>query len=200
MASLFRSLVRKVQLFRGSAGGLRRPRAEYNRDAVGPISLRISVDAPRGRVFDVISDLSTRPAWIDHFAEEYRLERLAPRGQGAAARFRVNAPAGLRYMETVIAEAERPHRIVEHGRGGRLDHLPIRTVWELREGPTTVVALTFWTEPSNPIDRLRELGRSRWWRRRWGKALRRLRDRIESGDVPVSATAAGADRTPAAAA
>jgi len=164
---------------------------------VGPISLTISVDAPRERVFDFISDLAVRPAWTDHFASEYRLERLAATGQGAAARFRVDAPAGVRYMETVIAETERPHRVVEHGRGGRLDRLPMRVVWELEEGPTTKLSLTFWTIPPGPLERIKEIGRERWWRRRWSKALRRLAELIESGEAPPRATVAGSDRAPA---
>jgi len=164
---------------------------------VGPISLNISVDAPREWVFDFISDLGIRPAWIDHFASDYRLERIAPRGQGAAARFRVDAPAGVRYMETVIAEADRPYRIVEHARGGRLDRLPMRIVWELEEGPTTTVSLTFWTVPPGPFDRLKELGRERWWRRRWKRALGRLRELVESGEAPPRSEVAGGDRVPA---
>jgi Activator of Hsp90 ATPase homolog 1-like protein len=163
---------------------------------VGPISLTIAVDAPRERVFDFICDLGVRPAWTDHLAREYRLERLPPSGVGAAARFRVDAPAGVRYMETVIAEAERPYRVVEHGRGGRLDRIPMRAVWELREGPTTTVVLTFWTAPASPIDRVREIGHTRWWRRRWSRALRRMRDLLESGEEPPRLGAAGGDRLP----
>jgi uncharacterized protein YndB with AHSA1/START domain len=164
---------------------------------VGPISLTISIDAPRGRVFDVICDLAIRPAWIGHFASDYRLERIAASGVGAAARFRVDAPAGVRYMETVIAEADRPYRIVEHARGGRLDRLPMRIVWELEEGPTTKLSLTFWTMPPGPLDRLREIGRERWWRRRWSRSLRRLAQLIESGESPPRTEVAGADRVPA---
>jgi uncharacterized protein YndB with AHSA1/START domain len=164
---------------------------------VGPISLNISVDAPRERVFDLICDLGTRPAWIDNFASDYRLERIEARGRGAAARFRVDAPAGVRYMETVIAETDRPFRIVEHARGGRLDRLPMRIVWELEEGPTTTLSLTFWTLPPGPFDRFRELGRERWWRRRWKRALVRLRDLIESGETPPRVEVAGEDRVPA---
>jgi hypothetical protein len=164
---------------------------------VGPISLTTSVDASRERVFDFICDLSTRLGWIDHFASDYRLERIAASGQGAAARFRVDAPAGVRYMETVIAEADRPYQVVEHGRGGRLDRTPIRLVWELEEGPTTTVTLTFWTKPGTAFDRFRELGRTRWWRRRWGKALRRMQEQIESGAAAERTEVAGADRVPA---
>jgi Polyketide cyclase / dehydrase and lipid transport len=163
---------------------------------VGPISLTTSVDAPRERIFDFLCDLGTRPAWIDHFAREYRLERIQPAGLGAAARFRVDAPAGITYMETVIAEATRPHRIVEHARGGRLDRVPIHVVWELREGPTTTVTITFWTEPATPIDRIRETGRNRWWRRRWARALRRMRELIETGAEVPRAGVAGGDLPP----
>ena len=166
---------------------------------MGPISLDISIDAPRERVFDFICDLGIRPSWTDHFAKEYRVERIAAQGEGAAARFRVDAPAGVRYMETVIAEADRPFRIREQGRGGREDRIPIRILWDLEEGPTTTVTLTFWTAPTTAFDRVREIGRSGWWRRRWKRALRRLQDQIESGAKPPRAEVAGGDRIPSAA-
>ena len=165
---------------------------------MGPISLTISIDAPRERVFDFICDLGAREGWIDHFASEYRLERIAAQGKGATARFRVDAPAGIRYMETVIVDVERPFLIVEHGRGGRLDHVPIRTVWELEEGPTTTVRLTFWTTPPSALDRVREFGHTRWWRRRWSKALRRLQEIVESGEAVPRTEPAGGDRIPTA--
>jgi uncharacterized protein YndB with AHSA1/START domain len=165
---------------------------------VGPISLTVSIDAPRERVFDFICDLGTRESWIDHFATGYRLMRIEAQGQGAGARFRADAPAGVTYMETVIAEAQRPYRLVEHGRGGRLDRIPIRTVWELEEGPTTTLTLTFWTSPPSAFDRVREIGRTRWWRRRWSKALRRLQEIIESGESVSRTEVAGGDRLPIA--
>jgi uncharacterized protein YndB with AHSA1/START domain len=164
---------------------------------VGPISVSTSIDAPRERVFDFICDLGIRPAWTDHFASDYHLARIPASGLGAAVRFRVDAPAGVRYMETVIAETSRPHRIVEHARGGRLDRIPMRIVWELREGPTTTVILTFWTLPDSIFDRARETGRSGWWRRRWGKALRRMRELIESGAEVPRLEVAGRTRRPA---
>jgi hypothetical protein len=163
---------------------------------VGPLSLDISIDAPRERVFEFIADLGLRPSFTDHFASDFRLERIEPAGRGAAARFRLHAPAGIRYMETVISEADRPYRVVEHCRGGRLDRVPMRLVWELSEGPTTEVKLTFWTSPASAFDRVRERGRERWWRRRLGKALRRLRDQIESGEAAPRAGVAGENRVP----
>ena len=64
------------------------------------------------------------------------------------------------WMETVIEEVDEPQRIFERGRGGRLDRVPIFTVWELTEGAgrTTEAKVTFWTEPANPFDRMRERG------------------------------------------
>jgi uncharacterized protein YndB with AHSA1/START domain len=163
---------------------------------VGPIAVTTSIDAPRERVFDFICDLATRPGWIDHFASDFRLERIPSSGRGAGARFRVGAPAGVRYMETVIAETDRPYRVVEHARGGRFDRVSMRLVWELEAGPTTTVTLTFWTAPPSRFDRLRELGRERWWRRRWTKALARMRELIESGAAVPRIEVAGADRVP----
>ena len=169
---------------------------------MGPISLTTQIDAPRERAFDFICDLSRRPAWIDHFAHGYRLERLNPSGEGAAARFRVGAPAGIEYMETVIVEADRPSKIVEQGSGGHLNRIPIHTVWELTEGPgaVTTVTLTFWTEPRKAFDRLRERGRGGWWKRRWSRALRRLGAAIESGGEGIEpVTVAGGAHLPAGA-
>ena len=163
---------------------------------MGPLTVTTSIDAPRERVFDFICDLATRPSWIDHFAEDYRLERVPSSGRGAAARFRVDAPAGIRYMETVIVEADRPHEVVEHARGGHLDRVPMRLVWELEAGPTTTVSLTFWADPSATFDRVRQIGRERWWRRRWSKALTRMRDLIESGAAVPRVEVAGGDRVP----
>lgn len=140
-----------------------------------PISLTATVDAPRERVFDFLCDLARRPAWTDHFISDFRLERIESAGQGAAARFRVGAPR-IRFADTTIADAERPHRVAEIGHGGRLNRVTLRTVWELTEGPgaVTTVNLSFWTEPS--------ARGGRWWRRRWKKALRRLAAAIESGE------------------
>jgi uncharacterized protein YndB with AHSA1/START domain len=166
---------------------------------MGPISLTTTVDAPRERVFELLTDLSSRPAWIDHFAGDYRLGRLEARGVGASARFRVGAPGGIRYMETAIALAEPPYRVVEHGRGGRLDRIPFRAVWELGEGGagTTEVRLTFWSEPPSLLDRLRELRSAGWWRRRWSRALERLRELAESGEaLEAAVVVAGQRRQP----
>ena len=172
-----------------------------SRRLMGPLSLAITVDAPRERVFDFLCDLSIRPSWTGGFTSDHRLERIEAKGVGAAIRFWADAPGGIRYMESVIAETEPPHRVVEHGRGGRMDRTKVRAVWEISEGGAGVseVQLTFWTEPGTLPGRIGELPLARrWWRRNWRRALRRMRDQIESGEEPASRIGvAGADRLPA---
>src|SRR5215210_502109 len=100
---------------------------------MGPVSASKAIDAPREEVFRLLCDLANRPAFTDHFMSGFRLERIDSSGVGAAARLRITVP-GL-WMETVIEEVSAPHRIVERGKGGRLDRIPIQTAWELAEGP-----------------------------------------------------------------
>jgi uncharacterized protein YndB with AHSA1/START domain len=165
---------------------------------MGPISVSRAIDAPREHVYDFLCDLANRPAFTDHFIADYRLERFEPEGVGAAARMRVHR-GGL-WMETVIVEAERPHRILEQGKGGRLDRIPILTAWELVEGPGAAgceVTLRFGTEPTHPADRMEELRRGeRYFRRQWSTALSRLKDLIESGRSGERVSIAGGARVP----
>jgi uncharacterized protein YndB with AHSA1/START domain len=164
---------------------------------MGPVSASTVIDAPREQVFETLSDLALRPAFCDHFLDDYRLASLPASGVGAAARFRVSPPAGKTWMDTVIAELDRPHQISERGHCGRSNRIPAFTSWELLEiarGQTTL-RLTFFTDPSNPLDRAREhLGAARWYERKWSVALRRLKLQIEAGEPMVRVRVAGADR------
>jgi uncharacterized protein YndB with AHSA1/START domain len=164
--------------------------------AVGPISAETTIDAPRERVWKRLIDLAYRPSFCDHFQHDFRLERIESAGTGASARFRVEGPRLKLWMETVVDEADEPAQIYERGRGGRLDRIPIFTVWELADGAgrTTEAKVTFWTEPANPLDRIRERGRPRRWvRRQWARALERLKDQVET-EAPVEPVGvAGAD-------
>jgi uncharacterized protein YndB with AHSA1/START domain len=154
---------------------------------MGPVSAEIEIDVPRQRAFEAIADLSLRPAFTDHFLADFHLTRIESSGIGAGARFRFAVWPRAVWMDTTIAEIDEPHRLVEHGRGGRLNRIPSTTLWELTEGPgsLTKVRVSYWTEPSNPIDRALELlsGASIPYERRWREALRRLRDQLESGEL-----------------
>ena len=163
-----------------------------------PVSASVLIDVPRERVFDLVTDVSVRPAFTDHFIGDFRLERLEPRGVGAAARFRLYD--GKHWMDSAIEAVERPHLVREHGRGGRSNRVDAFTVWELAEGPssqTCEATVTFWTEPVNLLARLRERGLHRKLRRDWKRALVRLRAIAEEGTEVERVTVGGGDRLPA---
>lgn len=151
---------------------------------MGPLAAEIEIDAPRERVFAAIDDLALRPSFTDHFLSGFHLTRIDSSGVGAGARFRVAVPLRSVWMDTAIAEVEAPHKLVEHGRGGRGNRIPATTVWELTEsgGSLTRLRVSHWTEPPNPLDRALEAlsGNAHWQQRGWREALRRLRDQLES--------------------
>ena len=166
---------------------------------MGPVSADIEIDAPRERAFDLIGDLARRPSFTDHFVTDFHLTRIESRGIGAGARFRLALPLRSVWMDTAIAEIEEPHRIVERGRGGRANRIPVTTVWELLEGPGSLISVrvSHWTEPLNPVDKAIEAmaGASFWQERAWREALRRLRDQLES-DARAGAPVAVAGGNP----
>lgn len=154
---------------------------------MGPVSAEIEIDVPRERVFEAIADLALRPSFTNHFLNDFHLTRIESSGVGAGARFRFAVWPRQVWMDTAITEVEEPHRVVEHGRGGRGNRIPSTTIWELTEGPGSLarVRVSYWTEPPNPVDRALELlsGASIPYERRWREALRRLRELLEAGEL-----------------
>ncbi len=163
---------------------------------MGPISAEIEVDAPREQVFAAIADLARRPSFTDHFLGGFHLTRIDSSGVGAGARFRIGSPLRSVWMDTAIVELDPPHKIVERGRGGRGNRIPVTVAWELTEGSgsLTRVRVSHWTAPSNPVDAALEvLARNAGSAQRgWNEALRRLRDQLESGEpLPAAVGVAG---------
>jgi hypothetical protein len=154
---------------------------------MGPVSAEVEIDVPRPRAFAAIADLALRPAFTDHFLTSFHLTRIDSTGVGAGARFRISVWPRRVWMDTTLVESEEPYRLVEHGRGGRGNRIPSTTLWELIEGPgsLTRARVSYWTEPG-PLDRALELlsFASIPYERRWREALRRLRDQLESGELP----------------
>lgn len=151
---------------------------------MGPISAEVEVDASREAAFELISDLARRPNYTDHFLSDLHLTRIDARGEGAGARFRVNAPLRSPWEDTTIVALEEPFKIEERGSGGRVNRIPNRTVWEIEPGRAgmTLLRVTHWTTPTEPIDKLVE---SLSWgahfqRKGWQRALERLRDILEA--------------------
>jgi uncharacterized protein YndB with AHSA1/START domain len=163
---------------------------------MGPVSATAAIDAPRERVYGLLADLALRPAFTDHFIDEFRLERLESAGIGAAARFQI--PSRGIWVESVITESSPPHLLLEEGGGGRLDHLPVQTAWALVNAAAGCeVTVTFVIDTAE--DRFADLaakarGTEGWYRRQWSRALRRLRDLAESDASPPRVIVAGADR------
>jgi uncharacterized protein YndB with AHSA1/START domain len=163
---------------------------------MGPVSASLFIDASRERVFDLLLDMSARPAFTDHFAERFHLLREQPVGVGAGARMRIAAAGG--WLDTVIEEADAPHRLIERGRGGALNRVPNVTEWLLKPSPGPSgceVSVTFWTVPKLLVDKLRDRRHSeRRLSRDLKRALERLRG-IAQGDVaPERIRIAGGDR------
>jgi len=136
------------------------------------------ISAPREEVFEFVGDLAYRVSFADHYMKDFRLERTRSTGQGAAARFRTDAPFAGGWVELRVVESDAPRRIVERGDTGRLGRTEVAAVYEfLAEGQgVTRVELTVWTEPGTRLDSLKEsLGARRWLKRQSKVALERLR-------------------------
>lgn len=162
---------------------------------MGPVSAEVEIDVPRERAFEAIADMARRPTFTDHFLTGFRLTRIESSGVGAGGRFRIAVRPRRVWADTAITEAEAPHRVVERGFGGRANRIPSTTLWELTEGPgaLTRVRVSYWTEPSNPVDRALELlsAASIFYERRWREALRRLREQLEAEAVAAGAIGVG---------
>lgn len=124
---------------------------------------------------------------------DFRLARVNPSGEGAAARFMVEAPFTRQWVDLRIASADRPRRLVEAGRVGRIGRSRFGATYDfIPEGENaTRVELTLWTEPGTRLDAFKEsLGARRWLRRQSRMALERLRAIFED---PPAAPLARAD-------
>jgi uncharacterized protein YndB with AHSA1/START domain len=141
------------------------------------VTVSTVISAPREEVFDFVCDLAARPAYTDHYLQDYRLARVNAVGKGAAARFRLNAPLAKEYAELEITEVDRPRRIVEELRVGRRGRNRSLAVYDFTPegGGVTRVELTTYSEPATIVDRLKELGAAGWVRRQTKKSLERLR-------------------------
>jgi hypothetical protein len=143
-----------------------------------PVTVHAFISAPREDLFDFIADLGARPAWCDHFMEDFRLAHPDANGEGAGARFELDEPGWRHYEEVTIVKAERPRLIVEAMHGGRNLKTRGETVWELsREaGGQTRVAVMVARDPGTPREAFKEkFGSPRWTRRQYKTALERLR-------------------------
>ena len=154
------------------------------------VSATAFISAPREDLFEFIADYGARPAWCDHFMSDYRLSHPDAHGEGAGARYRLDAPGYKHYFGVTIVKAEAPRLIVESLHGGRNLRTRGEIDWELSRdaGGQTRVEVTFAQEPGTPREVFKErFGSKRWTRRQLQVALERLRVIFEEQrDTPLA--------------
>ena len=155
---------------------------------MGRVTVSAVISAPREEIFDLLTDLSLRPAFTDHYMKDFRLARANPRGRGAAARFLFDRLVFNDRAELSITECDRPGRVVEEGGIGRRGRSRLTAVYELSEaaGGGARVELTTVTEPKTGVDRVRLWRLDGWLQRQSKRALKRLQRICEDpgGGVP----------------
>jgi uncharacterized protein YndB with AHSA1/START domain len=153
---------------------------------VDPVTVSTIISAPREQVFDYLQDIANHGEFTDHYLVDWHLTRVDSIGRGAGARFRVKAPgARFSWADVTFVEVQRPHRIVEAGRTGKYNRIRTLGVYELAPGVSgsTRVRFTLETMPATLSDRLMEsLGARGWFKRKNGRAMRRLQAIIERGE------------------
>jgi uncharacterized protein YndB with AHSA1/START domain len=169
---------------------------------VDPISVSIVIDRPREEVFEYLADIANHAEFNDHFMVDWRLTREDSYGEGAGARFRIEAPLNrFPYADSTVVELERPRRLVEVGRTGKYNRIRTLGVYELEPaaGGQTRVTFTFQSEPKMLSDRIMEsFGARAWLTRKLRKSMRRLRSIMEEDrERGRRATIAGGPRKPA---
>lgn len=157
---------------------------------MGPVTAEVELDVPRELAYEFVADLGNRPSFTDHFISDLHLSRVDSTGVGAGARYRIFAPPQALWVDTTITALTPGQRVSERGRGGRANRIPTATEWEFLEGPGPLVTarVTYWTRPSHPLDRSKEVlgGAAIWYERDWRIAMGRLRDLLESDDAAAA--------------
>jgi uncharacterized protein YndB with AHSA1/START domain len=164
---------------------------------VDPVTVSVKIDRPREEVFAYLADIANHPEFTDHYLKHWRLTRIESVGQGAGARFKIDAPLQrFSWADMTFVVVEPPHRIVAVGRGGKFNRVKTTAIWTLdvASGDRTEVEYMVESEPPLPTDRLMEAisGQHGWFKRKTRKALRRLQSILEENeDRGARATVAG---------
>ena len=149
--------------------------------------MSVTIDRPREEVFDYLADIANHPEFSDHYLKHWHLTRIETVGQGAGARFKVDAPLQrFSWADITFVVVEPPHRIVAVGRGGKFNRIKTTAIWTLEPAPGggTDVELMVESEPELPTDKLMEVisGQHGWFKRKTRKALRRLQSILEENE------------------
>jgi uncharacterized protein YndB with AHSA1/START domain len=138
---------------------------------------------PRAEVFAYLNDVASHGEFKDHYLVDWHLTREDSIGAGAGARFRERLPLSrFGWGDYTLVDVEPPYRIVERGRSGKFNRTRAVGEWTLHDAPggLTRVDYRYETQPAKLSDRLMEhvAGRG-WWRRKLGRAMRRLQAILE---------------------
>lgn len=166
-----------------------------------PVRHEAHIDRPLAEVMAYLADIANWPEFTDHFLMHWHLTREESLGAGAGARFRVHRRLDrYSWADLTFAEVE-PRHILARGRMGKFN----RTRWVVELNVEDAarganVELSVATAPGLPTDRLMEAltFTTAFHRRRWGKALRRLRSILEDDEERgTRASISGGARKPA---
>lgn len=150
-----------------------------------PVELTITIDRPREEVFEYLADIANHPEFTDHYLKDWRLTRVDSYGRGAGARYKMDGPfQRFGWSDLTFIQVEAPRHIVAVGRGGKFNRIKTFESWKLEPASGgTRVEFVFETEPKLPTDRFVEsFGFRRWFKRKSGKGLRRLRSILEDNE------------------
>lgn len=161
-----------------------------------PVSASVKIGRPREEVFAYLADIANHQEFSDHYLKDWRLTRIDTVGPGAGARFRMDIPLQrFAWADMTFVVVEPPHRIVAVGRGGKFNRIKTTAIWTLDTAPGggTEVEYMVETEPPLPTDRLMEaVSRQHgWFKRKVGKAMRRLQAILEENEDRGARTAVG---------
>lgn len=148
-----------------------------------PITASATISRPPEEVFDYLADVANLPEFCDHFTRDWRVTREDTWGKGAGVRFHVTARRErFSGHDLTTIDVTEPRRIVMAGRRGKYNRVRVLLSFDVVPedgGRATRVDLSYETQPKTPSDRLTE--RRGFYKRGWGKALRRLQDVLEDG-------------------
>ena len=150
------------------------------------VTVSTVISAPREDVFDFVGDLAARPAYTDHYMEDYRLARVQPVGRrGGGALQARRCRSANEYAELTITKADRPRQIIEElrvGRRGR-NRSVARVRLHARVGARHARGADHLQRAGRrSIDRMQEIGAAGWVRRQTKRSLERLRMIFEEPD------------------
>jgi uncharacterized protein YndB with AHSA1/START domain len=161
------------------------------------VNVSVTIDRPREEVFAYLADIANHSEFSDHYLKHWRLTRIDSVGQGAGARFKVDAPLQrFSWADITLVVVEPPRRIVAVGRGGKFNRIKTTAIWTLDRAPGggTEVEYMVESEPALPTDKLMEAisGQHGWFKRKARRAMQRLQAILEEDeDRGVRATVAG---------